>query len=284
MKINVKKSICLALAMVFLLSTNAFALKTTNNVTHDKSDINAVVDAIENEFKNYDSKTTSSDQDDIDLLVDLAVTVTIKEIRVLDKIDKMGDPDFYVKVSINDVVHTSPIWRNKKYVEPSWSVTQDVPDDKEFVNITIQLWDRDLGLDKICDISPTSEQGGYFNEYSVALMYSLKSAHWTGDDYNYPASLTISDPSGYGRLNGCDDNTIYQNDRDCEMWFDITQNDFDDDGIPYWTEVNVFHTDPTADNRGWDNDSDGVPIEWEFKWGHYFSYDWHHQTIENIWV
>ncbi len=49
--------------------------------------------------------------------------------------------------------------------------------------------------------------------------------------------------------------------------FDITQNDFDGDNIPYWTEVNRYHTDPTVNDTGRDDDGDGVPIEWEFKWG-----------------
>ena len=248
MKNNVEKLICLMLATVFLISTNAFALKTTNN----------------------------SIQDDIDPLVDLAVTVTIKEIRALDKIDLIGDPDFYVKVIINGVEHTSPVWHNQKYVESNWSVTQDVPDDKEFVNITIQLYDRNLGGNKLCDISPNYPGNSYKEDYEADLMYSLKSGHWTGDDY-------MGDPSGYGRLNGCDDNSIYQNDRDCELLFDITQNDYDGDGIPYWTEVNVFHTDPTVNNIGEDADHDGVPIEWEFKWGHYFSYNHSTYELENRW-
>jgi hypothetical protein len=281
MKNNMKKLMCLMLATIFLISTNVFASKTTNNLVQDDNEVSKVNEYL---FENYNVQTTSSEQGDIDPLVDLAVTVTIKDIRALDKIDWVGNPNFYVKILINGVEHTSPIWRNQNYVKPNWSVTQDVPDESEFVNITIQLWDKNVGVSKICDISPISEEGGYMNDYDVGLMYSLKSGHWTGDDYNYPTSPNMFDPSGYGRLNGCDDNSIYQNDRDCELWFDITQNDYDGDGIPYWTEVNVFHTDPTVDNRGWDNDSDGVPIEWEFKWGHYFSFDWHHGTVENKWI
>ena len=76
------------------------------------------------------------------------------------------------------------------------------------------------------------------------------------------------DPSGYGRLNGCDDNSIYQEDRDCELWFDIWQTDPDGDGIPYWSEANLYETDPTVDDSGQDEDNDGIPIEWEHKWGY----------------
>jgi len=65
-KINIKKIICLMLITIFLISTNAFALKSVEN----------------NEIE-----TLSSGPDDLDPLVDLKVTVTIKEIRAFDKID-----------------------------------------------------------------------------------------------------------------------------------------------------------------------------------------------------
>jgi len=277
MKIGIKKLLGLVTLFILVISIDASALKTTDKNYQEKP--KGFLGLTEEE-----AILSSSESGDLDPLVDLAVTVTIKEIRALGKIDLIGNPDFYVKVIINGVEHASSIWHNQKYVESNWSVTQDVPDDKEFVNITIQLWDWNLGGSKLCDISPNGRGISYKGDHEANLMYSLKSGHWTGDDYNYPTSPTMFDPSGYGRLNGCDDNSIYQNDRDCELWFDITQNDYDGDGIPYWTEVNVFGTDPEVDNRGWDNDSDGVPIEWEFKWGHYLSFDWHHGTVENKWI
>ena len=273
MKIDIKKLLCLVTLFILIISMDASALKTTDKNYQEKSkDFLGLTEGR--------AVPSSSESGDLDPLVDLAVTVTIKEIRALDKIDLIGYPDFYVKVIINDVERTSPVRRDQKYVKPNWSVTQDVPDDKEFVNITIQLLDWNLGGSKLCDISPNGMGISYKGDHEANLMYSLKSGHWTGNDYNYPAPPTMFDPSGYGRLNGCDDNSIHQNDRDCELWFDITQNDYDGDGIPYWTEVNVFGTDPEVDNRGWDNDSDGVPIEWEFKWGHYLSFDWHHGTVK----
>ena len=77
--------------------------------------------------------------DDIDPLIDLRVTVEIKQIRTLeksdlgffpiDKIDLLSDPDFYVKVYINDEEFTSPIWYDTKLVDdPQWSATLNVPD------------------------------------------------------------------------------------------------------------------------------------------------------------
>ena len=223
MKINIKKIICLMLVSVFLISTYAAA------------------------FQNRD-KTSTYVSEDIDPLVDLNVTVTIKEIRAFDKIDWVGKPDFYVKVFINDVEHTSPVWHNQKHIKPNWSVVQNVSDYEENVSIKIQLWDWNPGMDKLCDINSNNNQG-YLSKRDVDLVYSLKTGHWRGDDYIYP-DPTNFDLSGYGRLNGCDDNSIYQRDRDCELWFDISQNDYDGDGVPYWTEFNIYGTDPEVDNTG----------------------------------
>jgi hypothetical protein len=55
---------------------------------------------------------------------------------------------------------------------------------------------------------------------------------------------------------------------DCELWFNVYQNDFDGDSIPYWIEVNEYGTDPEIDNTGDDDDNDDIPIEWEWKWGY----------------
>ena len=229
--------------------------------------------------------------EDIDPLVDLMVTVEIKQIRTLektdlgikpiDKIDLLSDPDFYVKIFINDEEFTSPTWYDTKYVyDPQWSATANVPDDREYVNITIQLWDEGGTVDRLCDIS--DNYGNFDETYDVDLRYNVKTGHWSGDDW-LKGLWGGFDPSGYGRLNGCDDNSYYQNGRDCELWFDIYQNDFDNDNIPYWTEVNVFKTDPTVDNTGEDFDNDGVPIEWEWKWGYCRSIDWENFTWVHDW-
>lgn len=55
---------------------------------------------------------------------------------------------------------------------------------------------------------------------------------------------------------------------DCVLWFDVYQNDNDNDGLMYREEVHTYGTDPTADNRGEDLDNDDIPIEWEDKWGY----------------
>jgi hypothetical protein len=200
---------------------------------------------------------------DFDPLVDVSVSVEIKTIRFLDiaelktltKTAEKSNPNFYVKVFINEVEFTSTIWSNTKYIyDPQWSAVLNVPDDQEFVNINIQLW-SDESEDVPYDISGDRES------YDVNLLYSIKTGHWTGDD-------SIGDTSGYGRLCGCDDGTIYENDRDCELWFDITQNDYDGDRIPYWIEIETLGTDPTVDDYALDPDNDTISTYWEYKWGY----------------
>jgi hypothetical protein len=210
--------------------------------------------------------------EDFDPLVDIEVTVDILKIRSFDKVEKQlhilpydlaiiqkreyvdenSDPDFYLKILINNEEFTSNIWYDTKYVyTPDFTTTLNVPDDIEFVDITIQLWDWNEDGDVLCDIGNEDKD--------VDIVYSVKTGHWTGDDQ-------INDLSGYGRLNGCDDGSIYLRDLDCELWFDVYQNDYDNDRIPYWTEVNVFGTDPEINNSGEDDDGDDIPIEWEWRW------------------
>lgn len=273
MKKNIKILLIIELLVIFLLSANASSVKIIekNKIEEQKSFI---------EISEENEIPLSSEFEDIDPLIDLNITITIKEIRAFDKIDFIGKPDLYVKLIVNNQTVKSPTWRNKRFINESWSQTFDVPDDMENVSIKIQLWEDDLFKDKICDLS---ENDGYFRAcYDIDLVYNLKTAHWYGDDFI--SSSFWSDSSGYGRVNGCDDNSIYQIDRDCELWFEITQNDYDGDGIPYWAEVNVFGTDPSINNIGMDDDLDGVPIEWEFKWGYRLSYDWYNHTIGHKWI
>ena len=230
---------------------------------------------------------------DFDPLSDIEVTVEIEQIRSLvaddvasvtiDKIDPLSDPDFYVKVYINGEEFVSPIWRNQKYVYEGWSATADVPDDEALVDVVIELWDNNMGLDRLCDLD--SNEDGYPYSYTVNLTYSIQTGSWFGDDYvaHEIRHWDDEDVSGYGRLNGCDDNSIYQDNRDCELWFDISQSDPDGDGIPYWTEVNVYGTDPEVDNTGEDADGDGVPIEWEHRWGHAIDVNWRRDEVEYFW-
>lgn len=270
---NSKKMISLLLFTIFIWST----ISTATNIPEEKS---------------YDS----TQAEDLDPLIDIKVTVEILEIislerydlqiNAIEKIDLLSNPDFFVKVYINDIEFNSGVIRNTKYLQDfDWSATLNVPDNEEFVNIKIELWDKNIGFDRRCDISNVNFNGAdnYINSFDAELVYSIKTGHWWGDDFAYPEALN-ADPSGYGRLCGCDDGTIYELDRDCELWFNIYQNDYDNDNIPYWTEVNVYGTDPEKCDLGRDDDNDEIPIEWEHKWGHYSYYDWRDDEYRHYWI
>jgi len=189
----------------------------------------------------------------------ISVTLTINEIRALKTIDSRSNPNFYLKVTINDNEFISSVWENQMYVaDPNWAASAEVPKDTEFVTITIALWHQGNTGDVLCDISPV--EGDDTSARLAQLTYSIATGIWWGNDY-------LGDPSGYGRLSGIDDDTIYEEDDDCELWFTIAQNDFDGDGFPYWLEVNMYNTNPLINNRGEDADHDGIPIEWEYTFG-----------------
>jgi hypothetical protein len=98
---------------------------------------------------------------------------------------------------------------------------------------------------------------------SIHLVYDYKTGRWEGDDY-------FNDSDGYGHYFG----------ENCEIWFEIHQTDYDRDGIPYWTEVNVLGTDPKVDDSKLDPDNDGIPTSWEWKWGYDpFEYN-NHSTLD----
>ena len=276
MRKSFKKIVGLTLISLLVVSTNVIASKVLHNLTTaEEKDVNASM------LKNR-NLVSYSDSEDLDELVNLEITVTIKEIRALDMIDIFDYADFYVKVYINDEEWwTTDVWNNKNYVYPHVSKTIDVSDFEENVSIKIQLWDENSGKDKLCDIDGIYDEDGW-DEKDLNLVYSLKTGHWRGEDFNSPN--VIDEPSGYGHANGCDDNSYDTWDLDCELFFDITQNDFDGDGIPYWTEVNIYGTDPEEDNTGLDEDVDGIPIEWEHKWGHYFEWDWNSDSWKHNWI
>ena len=147
MKID-KKIVSLLMISIFLLSLNVSAVKTSQTSTNDKTITDSSVQSTQN--------SSDGEEGDIDPLVDLEVTVTIKEIRALDKIDDIGKADFFVIVYINDVKFKSKIWFNQNYINEPWSATLNVPDEEENVSIKIQLWDWNLGLSRICDLSDNS--------------------------------------------------------------------------------------------------------------------------------
>jgi hypothetical protein len=145
---------------------------------------------------------------DYDPLIDINITVDIQAIRALDKIDPFSKADFFVKMFINDVEFTSPVWNNTDYLYNCYTVTTDVPDDKKTVDVTIQLWDADGDDNKQCDISKDPNINGL--GLDIQLTYDVSIGRWSGDNNN-------ADVTGYGRVSGSADGSIYKDENDCEL-------------------------------------------------------------------
>ncbi|GAH36779.1 unnamed protein product, partial [marine sediment metagenome] len=123
-------------------------------------------------------------------------------------------------------------------------VKHDVEEEQEISDIRLTIMERK----KIGIFGFRSQD---YEMERIDLTFDFKTGRWEGDD-------SYNDSDGYGHYLG----DTY------EVWFNIVPNDVDHDGIPYWTEVNVLHTDPMVDDSYLDPDEDGVPTAWEWKWGY----------------
>ncbi len=197
--------------------------------------------------------------EDYDPLTDIVVTVEVSEIRALAIIDSDSAPDFFVRVRINSDEFQSSVWVNTTDVQSRWNASLNVPDDQAMVAISLSLYDAGPGGDRLCDIC--SRSGSSPEGYGLNLVYDVRTGRWDGGD-------AIWDPSGYGRANGADDQGDGASERDCELWFQVRQTDVDGDGIPYWAETTLLHTDPLQNDSGTDPDGDGASTGWEYRWGY----------------
>ena len=118
------------------------------------------------------------------------------------------------------------------------------PDGQKTSQVTITIMEtKKTGL--------LSRQETQEEKLSIGLTFDYRTGHWTDDDY-------LKDNDGYGHVLG----------DEYELWFNIYESDYDHDWIPYWTEVNVYSTDPTVADGFDDPDSDGIPSWWEWKYGY----------------
>lgn len=266
-----------------------------NSISSTALTTNLDNDNIINNLRDSDSDNDSlpdGDPDDIDPLVDLTVTVKIIEILQLEDVEwgwPMYDGDFYVWVKCDKAKFLFPWWYptiSKKSIEPIKSddtniepsemgnveFTFNVPDDEDVRTITIYLFDDDggeedtlqnsLDHDELCDISRDPGQGDENNPDggTIELSYNLEYGQWSDDD------SVVGDGSGYGHTNGEEDGSSSTDENDCELWFDIMQNDYDDDGLTYWYETKSKNTDPVEFTEA-DVDVDGLAGSQEIEQG-----------------
>ena len=198
-----------------------------------------------------------------------AVVLEVLRIRhrgLYDKLLTRGNswktkPVFSYKVNIDDLEYVN------KRVFNTWDtmgqenkIIKDVEEEQKTSKITITLFEEQkYGFLK--------RKTRNVEKDSITVNYDYRTGRWySEDDY-------FKDKDGYGHYLG---DTF-------EIWFNIYQTDYDDDYIPYWTEVNILGTDPMRDDSNLDPDGDGIPTSWEWKWGYDpFTWDDHVQLDPDI--
>jgi len=181
-------------------------------------------------------------------------------------------------------------WRKTPSFYWIMDVDGEISDSRGYIGLgssgTFQTWDT-MGLEtkqnyyigeeqETSDISITiveQVKTGLFGRKTttvekekIMLVYDFRTGRWSGDD-------GVMDADGYGHYLG----------ETYEVWLNLYQADFDHDGIPYWTEVNVLGTDPTVDDSALDPDGDGIPTNWEWRWGYDpFTWDDHRNLDPDV--
>lgn len=210
------------------------------------------------ENENADEITISYIIDDrISPLTNQGLILEINRIRhrgLLEKIMKRGSswkvkPDFNIIIEIDGLKLLSKdesdvIFNKWDTILQDIRVIRDAEEEQESSEITVTIIEnKKTGLLGLRRRSIEREK--------IHMIYNYRTGRWDGDDY-------IKDKDGYGHYVG----------EFFEIWFNINQNDFDHDGIPYWTEKNILHTNPRKDDSKLDPDNDFIPTSWEWKWGY----------------
>ena len=154
---------------------------------------------------------------DMDLLVDLEVSVFVNRVRALDSVDVGGSADFYMTVVVNGIAQTLYDGKDNDDIRLGWEFVYNVDDSLLSVSVQFQLWDRDTEYDDLCDID------GTVNGKNLEVSYDLRYSTWTGEE----------------------DGSTGSGEDDCEIWFEVYQNDYDNDGLTWWEEI-THGTNPTV--------------------------------------
>jgi hypothetical protein len=235
-KITLVISILVIISVLILsIFTDLFSIRDNKSVKYTEEE------NIEYELDNRISPLTNQ-----------GLILEINRIRhrgLIDKIMKNGfswryPPQFYVITNIDDQEYSSYneygfTFKTWDTISQEFRIIKDVEEELKTSEIAITIVEKGfIGLKNI-------------EKEKLQLTYDYLTGRWTGDD-------DISDEDGYGHYIG----------ETFEVWFNLYQTDYDHDGIPYWTEVNVLHTNPCVDDSKQDVDEDGVPTNWEWKWGY----------------
>jgi hypothetical protein len=178
---------------------------------------------------------------------------------------------------LNELMKPGIGWRNKPEfyfttdIDGEFSTSKDIETTTLTGSMTYKKWDTMFDQNKVVHDAEEEQETsdieltlvevvktGIFKKKindierdKINIKYDYRTGRWEGDD-------SFGDYDGYGHYVG---NTF-------EIWFNIYQDDFDMDGIPFWTEINVLGTDPKRNDKFNDPDMDGIDTFWEWKWGY----------------
>jgi hypothetical protein len=168
-------------------------------------------------------------------------------------------PQFTYRITIDDFT-----WKPEKTSYTTWDTNyifnefyKTTPEESPTANITFTMYKK-IPVKKIFRTELIEQESDSFT-----ITYNFRTGRWNGDD-------SFNDTDGYGHIDGID----------FEIWFTIRQTDYDADGIPYWTEVNILNTNPKQDDSKLDPDNDGIPTSWEWKWGYNHTKPDNHSTLD----
>jgi len=184
------------------------------------------------------------------------LTVEVLRIRNRGLMDKMlsfgsgwkNHPEYYWVSNVDGEIGDTSVIEAAGGVEGSGTFTEWDTMLKECrANYKINNEDQETSQVKltIMEIQKTGLLGrkeSKVEKEEISLSYDFRTGHWDGDDY-------LGDNDGYGHFLG----------EEYEIWFNLYQSDYDHDGIPFWTEVNIYDFDPTIDDSELDPDNDGIP-------------------------
>jgi len=188
-------------------------------------------------------------------LINQGLILEIYRIRnrgLLDIIMKSGNnwrnkPLFFIDTIIDDLKYSS--YEKSGFTFNTWDsifqgfrIIRDAEEEQQKSTIKITIIEKKIK--NFLGIEDSVKE-------KINIIYDYRSGRWSGDDF-------FGDKDGYGHYIG----------KYYEIWFNIYQTDYNHDGIPYWTEVNILNVSPYKDNSKLDPDGDGIPTSWEWKWGY----------------
>ena len=183
-----------------------------------------------------------------------SIVLKIKSCNYLEFVQEFTNHSFLLKINASCLPSELDFIINNRYNFSNFTINLESPCQR-YIKIKFQVYEIVNSSYELCDIDNKKGIG------SAEIIFDTYMGYWTGDDQ-------LGDTSGYGHLNGCDDESFYEFERDFEICFSIDVIDSDSDNIPRWFEENIYHTDPFVDDSEKDDDSDEIPLYWEWKWGY----------------